>query len=221
MLPADDLICLTGQLKWATLQPSAEPIVEKFTHCGVTYFFPKKDFANGAAIEYPIADDFYKKYSESETEADRVKFLTLLVATICREENPDHAQKITRGDERIPLNSIDEAKHRAVALENVQVGVLIAAKLYFEGVKLLVFQTYGEWLFPKGEKNEAEEDNRTEMGWWTAFLDVAASGPFGNLEKVYQTRFHVVALWMSRNQKRRNDLQQQQNFERAKAEAHD
>ena len=93
----------------------------------------------------------------------------------------------------------------------------MAVKLYFEGVKLYVYNTYGEWLFPKTEGEQTS--GGLNFGWWGAFQNVAEANVFGNLEQVYQTRFHTVAVWMIRKQDAADQMEQQQNFATAKNEA--
>lgn len=213
-IPSEQLTQLTNLLDWFQLSPNDVPFIDFFDWKGVRYYLPTAHFENGKAIEYPIADDFYNNFVETEEK----KHLICLVATICRPINHDPQEIITNGDRRINLNSRDEALHRAEALEGLPDEILMAVKLYFEGVKLYVSETYGHWLFPKTEQTD-EDTGGLNFGWWGAYQNAAEANVFGNLEQVYQTRFHTVCVWMIRKKDAADQREQQQNFQTAKEES--
>lgn len=215
MIPALEMGKLTETLNWVNLAPSPEPIIPSFDHRGITFHFPKEKFENGRAIEYPIADDFYSDYCESNEK----KHLVRLAATICRPESNDFKSIITRGDKRIPLLSREEAIHRAEILKDLPDEILLTVKLFFEGIKQYVHDTYGHWLFPQTNPEEENGSGGLNFGWWGMYQDVAENGLFGNLQQVYQSLFHDVAIYLIRKKEAYNQQLQKQNFAEANAEA--
>ncbi|MEO7174984.1 MAG: hypothetical protein ABI002_04295, partial [Saprospiraceae bacterium] len=80
---------------------------------------------------------------------------------------------------------------------------------YFSGVKAYVYNLYKKWLFEAPEEEEEQDPDEApeeklpvrksdgpDFGWWGSFLDVAASGVFGDYEKVLHTRFHTICTWL-------------------------
>src|SRR5690606_26772363 len=133
----------------------------------------------------------------------------------CREENPDTAAALRRGDKRTLLNSREEAEARAERLAGLEPYLQFAVLLYFAGLKEYIYKTYKAWLFEdddddiEEEKDGDEEDDdepvqreaapaQPDFGWWGIYQEAAEAGLFGRLDQVYQASFHDVAMWLVR-----------------------
>ena len=236
----DDTRAIIGLLSW--MRPTADcksiPF-PSFQHRGITYHFPKPKGSNVTCLEYPLADEYYLRfYHSAQGDAEA---LLLLVATICRESEPDHAAAARRGDPRVPLNSRAEIEARALRLAGLPAYMQFAALLYFAGLKEYVYNTYKAWIFeeedvddPEAETPDEDDDedeyeaapeqaparaSGPDFGWWGIFQDAAEAGLFGTLDDVYHTSLHNVAMWLVR-QRVRADAQRQQ-FSTIKTSRHD
>ena len=162
----------------------------------ITYYLPKPNFENGRAIEYPIADEYYDAFRESQSPAD----LLLLVATICRESNQDTALTLATGDPRVLLTDRDQVEARARQLEGLPLNICAVVLQYWIGVKLLIRETYHE-LFDDPAPVEIEDERETEagasgprFGWWSNYMQISFGGGFGEYLEVLQKRFHLICM---------------------------
>lgn len=212
-LDDDKISLLTNHLAGITLQPSANPIISHFDHKGIRYYFPSDKFDNGRALEYPIADDFYKEYLET---GDKIHLVNL-VATLCRPRNTNEEEIKQTGDPRFKLYSDAHAKELGKTLVDLPFEICLAVKLYFEGVKLFVHQTYKTWLFP--ENSEGESSGGLSFGWWSIYFQASEAG-LGSLPEVHQLLFKEVCAWEISRRDAAQRLEQQQNFQNAKTESH-
>jgi hypothetical protein len=204
-------------MSWMNLESGPRPLITSFRHKGQTYHLPATKFANGAAKEYPIADDYYTRFLEGD-----VKCLDHLVGTLARPENRDAETSAKLGDKRQPLLSRADAEKRGEQLTNIPLEVKMAVLMYFAGAKKYVNETYGEWLFQAPDQpDDEQEDDDVEIykqeasrggvmfGWWGIFMDVAESGVFGNLDQVHQTNFHSICMYLVKKKNEEKELQRQ------------
>jgi hypothetical protein len=143
-----DLAAIIAQLDWMTLDATPEPFVTEFIHNETTYILPRSRFENGTALEYAIAEDYFKKITPDNDEVALIN----LCATLCREKTKDTATAISAGDHRIPLTSRGEVEHRAEAFKTLDPYIQVAVFLYFSGVKKFIFDTYGQAIFAQPEE---------------------------------------------------------------------
>jgi hypothetical protein len=214
-LTDEQITALVGLLDWVVLTPDAVPLVEKFEHNGVEYHLPKAKFQNGAALEFPIADDYLKYFTDGSDES-----LLLLVATLCREAKFSIQEAAQSGDIRVELHNRTEIQARAEKLKTLPDEIKISVLLYFMGVKAYVSQLYAEHLFqsnePEGDESQSPTPNpQSDLGWWGLYMDVAESRVFGDYEKVLQTNFHTICAFLVKKRKEYILQQQQMNFKHA------
>jgi hypothetical protein len=184
---------LVDKMEWFKIDASAVPLIKEFEHNNITYYLPGEGLDNAAAIEFPLSDGFFEEYYNDNNEAA----LLLLIATLCREANPDEKEIISRGDKRIMLTSRYEVEARAEKLKGLPLEIQGIVLSYFIGCKSFVFDAYGEFLFKKEEEGMKTQAPRSAfLGWWGIYQDIAESGVFGNLEQVHQTNFHTIALYL-------------------------
>lgn len=208
---------LINAMSWMTLEAGPRPLISSFRHKGQTYYLPTAKFANGAAKEYPIADDYYTRFLEGD-----VQCLNHLIGTLARPENREAQISAQLGDKRQPLLSRADAESRGHILDGAPLEIKMAVLMYFAGVKKYVNETYGEWLFQTPEQpDDEQEDDEVEIykqeassgvmfGWWGIFMDVAESGVFGTLDQVHQTNFHSICMYLVKKKKEAKDLERQQ-----------
>jgi hypothetical protein len=201
LMAHDDQCALYEALAWMALNPSATPAVRSFAHRGIAYHLPEENFRNGRAIEYPLADEFYTKFLETNNESDLLK----LTATLCREAKDTIAQE---GDIRVPLTTRSEIEQRAARMKGLPVEYQMATLLYFSGVKALVHKTYGKVLFEQETEGEDVPQKKGSLfGWWGIYMDLAEN--ITNLDKVYQMNFHTVCLMLVKKKKDADDREMQ------------
>lgn len=214
----DTLLAIDKVMEWLKVQPVTFPLVRSFRHKGKRYYLPAEDFENGQAIEYPIADDYFTKYLNTEKEI----YLDKLIATICRPAKYrfgilDKAHFNKNGDPRIPLLSRDQAEAAAPIFEKLPQEVKFSILMYFNGIKELVFDSYGEFLF-EGVNDDHSENNGVSFGWWGVYMDIAKEGAFGPLHQVYQSNFHSICMYLVQQKDRYDQREQQRQFSLAKSE---
>jgi hypothetical protein len=197
-----DFAALSSHLDWLEVKPDTENApLDGFTHNDVQYAFPNAKGANVSCIEFALCDDYYKEFSEGNADA-----LLRVSACLWREEDDNEREALRRGDARVPLYSKEEVEARVKRLEGVAHEVHIQALLWWVGMKMLVSKMYGNWLFEQDDEDDedepayakasAGEGKGPNFGWWGIFLDVAESGTFGPLDKVYQTSIHDICIFL-------------------------
>jgi|GEM_PF-2004282 len=185
-------LALLEAMPWLDVQPSPTPYIKTFRYKGETYHFPNTHGLNFVAIEYPIADEAFIKWAETGNEQSAL----LLCGALLREENPDQAEAILRGDKRVKLLSKNQAQARAEHFKELPEEIRTAALLYFAGVKQYVAGTYGKILFEQAEGEDKGGSTTPSLGWWSIYFSLATDGPFGNLQAVHQTPFHDLCLYL-------------------------
>lgn len=199
----DDMAALVLLLECLTLDASPDPRIVEFTHLDTLYILPLARFENGTALEFAIADDCFKKITSTPDE----NALLQLCATLCRPQNPDHAQAVIAGDRRIPLKSRGEVLHRAQAFKTLDPSVQVAVFLYFAGVKKYIFDLYGAAIFTRPEEETDLDGNPTApadapqsaeelFGWWGIFMELAENPK--NMPAIHHMNFHDLCLWLVR-----------------------
>jgi len=188
-LNAEQLATLAVGLDWLQLSPIQAPLRSSFRVWGTTYHLPGPKFEDGTAIEFAMADDYFKAYQEGDDSA-----LVHLLATLARP---------LRGTERQALRSQDEVQRRGRTFRRLGPEWLATAGFYWAGVKEYTYQVYGPWLFQSAPDTETDHDptpdfsqRGPDFGWWGRFMDVAEAGVFGSLPEVHQTNFHELCMFL-------------------------
>lgn len=213
-----DRAAVEKALDWVDASPNVDIIpVPHLDWKGVRYAFTKPKGANVTAVEFALCDDYYSQFMAGDPLA-----LLRLMACLWREEDQDRPAMLRRGDARVLLYSKEEVESRVEALHGVGQGAALQGLLWFIGMKQLVHKMYGNWIFQAAEQEEEEdpiakkpESTGPNFGWWGIFLDVAESGVFGTLEKVYQTPIHDICIFLV---KKRADANQAPEPSAAEAE---
>ncbi len=201
MMPAEQG-AIVAHLEWALPVPDAEVIpLESFFHRDVRYVFPKAKGPNVSCVEFALCDDYYKQFVDGDAEA-----LLRVSACLWREEDEEEREMLKRGDERVLIHSQAEVEARLIRLTGVPQEVHIQALMWWIGMKMLINKMYGKWLFEEDEDEDEDEDapayaeasasKGPNFGWWGIFLDVAETGVFGPLEKVYQASIHDICIFL-------------------------
>lgn len=198
-LSDDNLSALVDKLDWMKLEGVAAPIVRHFKWKGKIYHLPKAKFEDGVAIEFPMADRFLEAFTKTGEVADLMK----LVGTLAREKMP--TTPIFKKSPRALLLSREDAENRAEILRGLPLETAMSVLLYFVGIKEYIAQNYGQFLFDEDEEDDVNIQSATahfpNFGWWSAYLQIAESGVFGNYEQVLQTNFHRVIMFLIEKRK--------------------
>lgn len=202
---------IVGHLGWVMPVQDVEVIpLETFEHNDVRYVFPKPKGPNVSCIEFALCDDYYKQFIAGDAEA-----LLRVSACLWREEEDDRREMLKRGDDRVLLHSQAEVEARVERLTGAPQEIHIQALMWWIGMKMLVNKMYGKWLFEEDEDEDIEDVDEPayakasagkgpNFGWWGIFLDVAETGVFGPLEKVYQAAIHDICIFLVHNRAKAN-----------------
>lgn len=207
---ADDVFVLSEKIAWIFDEIGTTPLITEFEHEGETYHLPKKDFANGTAFEFAMADDAYNEWSDNTKAAAP---LIRLVAILCREAKRKQIDIERTGDIRIELNTEYEATARAERLELLDFGVVLAVLRYFQAIKKLVHESgialgIFERPMPKPD-NVEEKPDEALFGWWTTFRNIAKTGVMGNEEQVWRVNFWRLFAFLQEEKKRADDAERE------------
>lgn len=193
---------MIGLIEWMQPTPRcADMPFSSFRHRGTTYYLPKPHFENGTCLEFALASDYYDKFRESQSAQD----LLLIVATLCREANPDKTAADLVGDVRAPLTDRGQAEERAKRLSTLPPEIAAWVLYYFVGVKLLIRETYHDLFEEPADPVEEDDDddnpqqeepagNGPRFGWWSTFLQVAKTGVLGDYNTLLQRRMHLLCM---------------------------
>lgn len=197
---------LAQGLSWLQVSPVAKPILQQFYYRGHYYEFPSAKMEDGTAIEFAMADDFFSEYHDGNDLA-----LFNLLGTLARP---------TKGGKRIPIHSRDEAIKRGDLFQKIPAEILVAAWMYWAGIKEAVHDMYGDWLFKTPEKpNPSDDEDDTNdlpdtdaaagpnFKWWGVYMDIAESGVFGDIRAVHQSNFHELCIFLVKKEAERRKMQ--------------
>jgi hypothetical protein len=186
--PKEQLWELYDTLSWMKDPPGTTPIIDRFVHRGVTYYFPKPILDNAVGYEFAVVDEIYPLIQGDTAEEN----LLLLTASICRPANPDKAAVIANEDIRIPMYNKDERDLIARDLQGLDPAVQHIAFLYFTACKEYIYELYGPYIFT----GETPDDVAKMLGWFGTFFSIAETGIFGNLNQVFQTKLHTLLQYL-------------------------
>lgn len=201
---SEELATMLSVISWMSPAPQcADMVLTSFRHRCRRYYLPKANFENGTCLEFAMADDLYNRFRETKNPED----LLLLVATLCREKNPDAAAALAIGDVRIPLTDRDQAEARARRLGQVPAEIVLAVLYYFVGVKLLIKETYHDLFDEAPEPVDEDGEDAPQpieyegagaggprFGWWSTFIQVAKTGILGDYNTLLQRRMHLLCI---------------------------
>jgi hypothetical protein len=216
-IPDSDIASMILAIDWINLGPQTTPIIPSFEgNDWKEYFFPGKEFSNGRANVYPLADEFFNKFMEGdESQAD------LLLATLALRKNQE--------GERIGIKSRSEITRRAELFKDVNPAIKMMAISYWAGIKEYVFDLYKGYLWPDPDEEKDPEldpdskisgttETTTEQGegvmfgWWGVFMELAETGVFGTLNDVHQSNFHTLCMYRTKKRKEQMDAEIQRQI---------
>lgn len=195
-LSDDQLSVLVDKMDWLTLDALDAPLIRQFNHGGIDWFLPKALFVDGAAIEFPMADQFVEAFAKSGSDSDLLKVVGSLATP-----------SVNGSKERQIIRNREDAEHRADILRGIPTETAMAVLLYFLGVKQYIAQKYGSFLFDDDDDDDDDALVRAatahfpNFGWWGAYLGIAETGVFGNYEQVLHTSFHRVIMFLIEKRK--------------------
>jgi hypothetical protein len=178
-IPDDAMYDLVRLFDWMDLSKLTIPIYQRIMHKGISFELPGKDFDFGTAFQYAAADEYFLKFHESGDQKDLDLMLTVLLS---REK---------------PINSLREVQENAEFFSDLPEIFRVSVLVYFNACKLIIYDTYKNWLFIDPETGEGDGMQLgVDFGWWGRYLEIAKSGVFGRLDQVYATRFHDIAMFL-------------------------
>lgn len=195
---SSDLAAIQEQMPFLILE-GADNILERFRHRNVEFNLPFKNFENGTAIEYALAESYFNGYIKKGDAADLLK----LTATLARPS--------VMGIRLVPKTRQDVERIDAKHLEGLPLEYQTVALMYFAAVKQQIQKNYGKFLFEIDEDDtdfwaDAAVSDYPNFGWWATFLGIAQTGVFGNYEAVLQTNFHRIAMFLIEKRKENTRL---------------
>ena len=217
MAPADRA-ALVAALEWTEPKPDCQaPPISSFRHRGRTYLFPRPKFENGTCIDFALSDDYYSQFAST---GDPV-WLMRLCATLCRERKRNRKQALTSGDERVSLRQKEEVEDRVRRLKGLSPVILVAALMYFAGVKQYVSKVY-HVLFDKPPEDMPADDTQPDQdsggpkfGWWSVFMGLA-NHDVQAYEALLQRRFNLICVFLVDQHDRNEKLRAHYERERRK-----
>lgn len=148
--------------------------IRKFRHRLRTYHAPGDQMFNMTVGEFACADSFYelfKRYSKME-------YLDCLVATLYRQQDPEHNKKGKdyKGDIRIQFNEFRVGDDKKI-LSGIKPSLKYAILLQYEGSRNILIRQY-QSLF-------SSEENKTasRVGWGKVIMAAA-----GGIDKFQATK---------------------------------
>lgn len=215
-LADEDIALFLSYLAWLRPDASPFPMFPNFTHKGKIYHLPKPKLENARAREFELADSYFNKAVEEKDPKTAEKHLIDLVATLCREENPNPESSIERSDVRIPLVSRADVERRAFALDGLSDTVQVAVFLYFMGCKKYISDLYGSHIFAmpepddtdtEGVQNEVDTRSTEPFGWTGVFMELAENPV--NLPTIYDMNIHTLCVWLMRRKLQNDRIREQ------------
>lgn len=195
IMATEQVMSLMELVKWLWQSPVSVPVIPHFEIDGRRYFLPDEKLENITCLEWLLADEYYEEISQGKKES-----IDMLLATICREADPDEAAGLARDDIRVQLLSRKEVERRAEKMQEVDEKVKLFVMAFFSGCKKFIFDTYKNWLFQEPEEGEPIPEPTTiieKLGWYGIFQGVAESGIFGNMENLLtRTKFKDVCIYL-------------------------
>ncbi|MBK9391965.1 MAG: hypothetical protein IPN68_17905 [Bacteroidetes bacterium] len=180
---------LVDLLAWMDMRGLVDPVFPVLKVGGRTYRMPKAEFDDGTAWQYAAADDYYRKYVEAAQASE------LQTPTIANCD--DHLDKLisvllTDVRHKKALTDRDEVEKRAGVFRKLKDYERVVILAYFSGIKQRIYDNYSSWLFT----SDGSGGTGVNFGWWGRYLDIAKTGVFGTVERVYETRFYDIIVFL-------------------------
>jgi hypothetical protein len=185
---------LVDLLGWMDMRGLVDPVFPVLKVGGVTYRMPKAEFDDGTAWQYAAADDYYRKYVEASIGQEPSKKSQGKSEKSQGEEHLDRLISVLLTDVRHKkaLTDRDEVERRAGVFRKLKDYERVVILAYFSGIKQRIYDNYSSWLFT----SEGSGGTGVNFGWWGRYLDIAKSGVFGTVDKVYETRFYDIIVFL-------------------------
>lgn len=161
---------------------------------------------NMSLREFIFLDDFLGHHADEDPLAPYH-----MLATICRQKNPDKESAIKREDIRIPLVSRDQVKAFAKVMKRYDDAWILRPQIRFATAAALLFTLYmkkfvNERYIARLNQGTDPNDNNNQLdfGWHTIAQQIAESGVFGNIDDVYDYNIHDLCIYLI-NKKQESD----------------
>lgn len=178
-----DLAVLLGQIEAIDLHATASPIMPSFKHRKTwfypksTYFLPSDDFDNGTAIQFALAVEHYKKYSQSNDNED---FLSLIAVLALR-----------KGVIICDNMDLEPIKNDLKSLSTIKKIVVLR---FFEAILADINELglkYGLWEAQKEGEGQEDENPVQMFGWQSVYRNLCDHDPT-KYDILCQRRFFEV-----------------------------
>jgi len=180
---------------WVFDQVPSVTGIEYFSFKGVQYFLPKPELDDTIAIEFAMADLFFKDFVK---EGD-AKLLDKLVATICRPAKSQEAQHhpLWDGVPRLRYNGAI-AERNALQFASLPFSTKVVVLHHFAEMQKLVHSTYD--IFSSGGTGSGEG---FDIGWLSVLYDLAEQSVFGDFDKTCFTNINTICLYLHKKRQER------------------
>ncbi|MDJ1468156.1 hypothetical protein [Xanthocytophaga flava] len=184
-------------VRWCWNTPMDACPIEYFSFEGKDYYLPLKDFSHMSAIEFAMGHLHMQIFLRGKyTHLDK------LVSTICRPLDP--GKNIMSPDfdgERREKYSTPAADVRAARFEKLDITYKIMVLQYFINLEKYIFKQYD--VFDKSSTKEEQPKGDSAVLWVKMLFDIAETGVFGDIDKVYHTDIHTILFYLQKKKQER------------------
>lgn len=182
----EDVLTLVELTGWLWTAPMGKCPLGSFTRRGVEYLLWEPKFENCVAIEYLMAEHYFRQFAQRKPVAGA---LEQLVATLCRPRKAglNERDPLWDGDRRERYNS-KIAEARAREMQGVPVATKIVVLQYYVASARAFHAQYQE-IYRKPEPGQRPSGGFGLLG----ILDeVAGEGLYGTFEQTCYTNVHTL-----------------------------
>lgn len=183
----EDVLTLLELTHWLWSAPMGKCPLSSFTLRGVEYLLWEPAFDNCVAIEYLMAEHYFRQFARKQPVAGA---LEQLVATLCRprKQGLNERDPLWDGDRRERYNSkIAEARSRE--LKGLPVAIQIVVLQYYVASARAFHERYRE-IYRKPEPGQRQSSGG--FGLLGILDDVAGEGLYGTFEQTCYTNVHTI-----------------------------
>lgn len=191
-----DVLQLTD---WVFDQAPSVTGIEHFDFKGVRYCLPKRELDDTIAVEFAMADLFFKDFARDSDP----KLLDKLVATLCRplKAAQDLQDPAWDGVARHRYNGAI-ADRQAMYFADLPFSVKVIVLHHFAEMQRMVHSTYDIFSASGGSGGGGDGFN---IGWMSVIFDLAEQGIFGDFDKTCFTNINTLCLYLHKKRQDRSD----------------
>lgn len=206
-------------LDWMQIdQTSTAPAAPYIATPGCRLYLPCESWANVVGMEYALIDDMYHSYIDADASsapAIQDDMLSIMLRPAGPSDDP-------YSDPRTRLVSLQQTHQWRDQISAMPIGIKAYMTLFISANIQFLHDTYGTWLFAKAEDpsdtssvsastGTGSLSGGLNFGWWGSFMDIAADGLFGDLDRVHQTPIHTICMHLCRKVDEARRLKAQQD----------